>query len=43
MQGYKASKIAEILKLTYHTVKKLIQQLKEAFLDYFRLEQLAYP
>ena len=40
MQGYKASKIAEVLQLTYHTVKKLIQQLKEAFLDYFRL---VYP
>jgi len=43
MQGYKASKIAEILQLTYHIVKKLIQQLKEAFLDYFRLEEFAYP
>ena len=42
MQGYNASKIAEILKLSYHTVKKLIQQLKEAFLDYFRLD-FAYP
>ena len=43
MQGFKASKIAEILKLSYHTVKKLIQQLKEAFLNYFRLEEFAYP
>ncbi len=43
MLGYKASKIAEILQLSYHTVKKLIQQLKEAFLDYFRLEEFAYP
>jgi hypothetical protein len=42
MLGYKASKIAEILRLSYHTVKKLIQQLKEAFLVYFRLE-FAYP
>ena len=42
LQGYKANKIAEILQLSYHTVKKLIQQLKEAFLDYFRLE-FAYP
>ena len=42
MQGYKASKIAENLKLSYHTVKKLIQQLKEAFLDYFRLD-FVYP
>ena len=40
MQGFKANKIAEILQLTYHTVKKLIQRLKEAFLDYFRL---VYP
>ena len=40
MQGYKASKIAEILQLTYHTVKNIITKLKEAFLDYFRL---AYP
>ena len=43
MLGYKASKIAEILKLSYHTVKKLILKLKEAFLDYFRLEEFAYP
>ena len=43
IQGYKAGKIAEILKLSYHTVKKLIQRLKEAFLDYFRLEEFAYP
>ena len=42
MLGYKAGKIAEILKLSYHTVKKLIQQLKEAFLDYFRLD-FVYP
>ena len=40
MQGYKASKIAEILKLSYYTVKTIISKLKEAFLDYFRL---AYP
>ena len=43
MQGYKASKIAEILKLSYHTVKNIISKLKEAFLDYFRLEEFAYP
>ena len=43
MQGYKASKIAEILKLTYHTVKNIISKLKQAFLDYFRLEEFAYP
>jgi len=43
MQGYKASKIAEILQLSYHTVKTIIRKLKEAFLDYFRLEEFAYP
>jgi hypothetical protein len=43
MQGYKAMKIAEILKLSYHTVKQIIKHLKETFLDYFRLEELAYP
>jgi DNA-binding NarL/FixJ family response regulator len=42
MQGYKAMKIAEILHLTYHTVRTIISKLKEAFLDYFRLE-FAYP
>jgi ATP/maltotriose-dependent transcriptional regulator MalT len=42
MQGYKASKIAEILKLSYHTVKTIISKLKQTFLDYFRLE-FAYP
>ncbi len=42
MQGYKASKIAEILQLTYHTVKTIISNLKQAFLDYFRLD-FAYP
>jgi len=43
MQGYKASKIAEILRLTYHTIKQTIKHLKEKFLDYFRLEEFAYP
>ena len=43
MQRYKASKIAEILKLTYHTVKTIISKLKQTFLDYFRLEEFAYP
>ncbi len=42
MQGYKASKIAEILQLTYHTVRQIIKQLKERFLDYFRLD-FVYP
>jgi hypothetical protein len=43
MQGYKASKIAEILKLSYHTVKQIIKHLKKRFLDYFRLEEFTYP
>ena len=43
MQGYKAMKIAEILKLSYHTVKTIISKLKQAFLDYFRLEEFVYP
>jgi hypothetical protein len=43
MQGFKASKIAEILKLSYHTVKTIISNLKQTFLDYFRLEEFAYP
>jgi helix-turn-helix protein len=43
MQGYKAMKIAEILKLSYHTVKTIINKLKQMFLDYFRLEEFAYP
>ena len=43
MLGYKASKIAEILKLSYHIVRSIISKLKEAFLDYFRLEEFAYP
>jgi len=43
IQGYKAMKIAEILQLSYHTVKQIIKHLKEAFLGYFRLEEFAYP
>ena len=43
MQGFKASKIAEILQLTYHTVRYIISKLKQTFLDYFRLEEFAYP
>ncbi|UCH65916.1 MAG: hypothetical protein JSW63_01925 [Ignavibacterium sp.] len=42
IQGYKAMKIAEILKLSYHHVKTIIGNLKEAFLKYFCLE-FAYP
>ena len=43
IQGFKASNIAEILKLSYQTVKHIISNLKQMFLDYFRLEEFAYP
>lgn len=43
IEGYKANKIAEILHLTYTAVKQIIKQLKEKFLNYFRLEEFAYP
>jgi hypothetical protein len=43
IEGYKASKIAELLHLTYATVKQIIKQLKEKFLEYFRPEVLAFP
>ena len=43
MQGYKAKEIAEILQLTYQTVKQIIKKLKEKFLEYFRPEVLAFP
>ena len=43
MQGYKAKDIADILQLTYQTVRTIIIKLKQLFLDYFRLEEFAYP
>jgi hypothetical protein len=43
MQGYKAKDIADILQLTYQTVRTIILKLKQLFLDYFRLEEFAYP
>lgn len=43
IEGYKATKIAELLQLTYTTVKQIIKKLKEKFLEYFRLELLAIP
>jgi hypothetical protein len=43
IEGYKASKIAELLQLTYTTVKQIINKLKEKFLEYFRPEVLAFP
>ncbi len=43
MQGYKAKDIADILQLTYQTIRQIIKHLKEMFLEYFRLEEFAYP
>jgi hypothetical protein len=43
IQGYKADKIAEILSLTYQTVRTIINKLKEMFLKFFRPEVLAIP
>jgi transposase len=43
MQGYKAKDIADILSLTYQTVRTIILKLKQLFLEYFRLEEFAYP
>lgn len=40
MQGYKAKQIAEILQLTYQTVRTIILKLKQLFLDYFRPEEV---
>ena len=43
IQGYKAKDIAEILHATYQAVRTIISQLKQMFLEYFRLEEFAYP
>ncbi len=44
MQGYKAKQIAEILQLTYQTVRTIIIKLKQLFLNYFQPEEaLAIP
>lgn len=43
MQGYKAKDIAEILQLSYQTIRQIIKHLKEMFLEYFCLEEFAYP
>ncbi len=44
MQGFKAKQIAEILQLTYQTVRAITLKLKQLFLDYFRPEKaLAIP
>jgi hypothetical protein len=43
IEGYKASNIADILHLTYATVKQIIKTLKDKFLEYFQPEVLAFP
>jgi len=43
IQGYKAKDIAEILHITYQAVRTIISKLKQMFLEYFRLEEFAYP
>ena len=43
IEGYTVKQIAEFLYLTYTNVKKIIKQLKEKFLEYFRLVEFAYP
>ena len=43
MQGYKAKDIADILHTTYQVVRTIISKLKQMFLDYFCLEEFAYP
>ena len=43
MEGYKAKDIADLLQLTYTTVRTIIKKLKQMFLEYFRPEVLAFP
>jgi hypothetical protein len=43
IEGYTVKQIAELLYLTYTKVKQIIKQLKEKFLEYFRLEEFANP
>ena len=43
IEGYSVKQIAELLYLTYTKVKQIIKQLKQKFLEYFRLEEFAYP
>jgi len=43
MEGYTITYIAEILNLTYTTIKQIILELKEKFLSYFRPESLSLP
>jgi len=43
MQGYKAKDISDILQLNYNSIRQIIKHLKQLFLEYFRLEEFAYP
>jgi hypothetical protein len=43
IQGYPVKQIAEILHTTYQAVRTIISKLKQMFLEYFRLEEFAYP
>ena len=43
IEGYSVKQIAEVLCLTYTKVKQIIKNLKEKFLEYFCLEEFAYP
>src|SRR5690606_2064146 len=43
MQGYKVTDLVDILQLSYTTIRQIIKHLKEMFLEYFRLEEFAYP
>jgi hypothetical protein len=43
IQGYKAKDIAEILHTSYQAIRTIISKLKQLFLEYFHLEEFAYP
>jgi len=43
IQGYKAKDIADILHTSYQAIRTIISKLKQMFLEYFRLEEFAYP
>jgi hypothetical protein len=43
IQGYPVKQIAEFLHTTYQAVRTIISKLKQLFLEYFRLEEFAYP
>ncbi len=43
MQGYKTRDLVDILSPTYQAIRQIIKNLKENFLEYFRLDEFAYP